>query len=384
MRRRDIVEFLLGQGEKLDISAACVLGLADQVTAFLDADPDSAQQGEQAGAQQAPTVLRRGSARSAGAAESARGEVAKGSPMIVIASANGSVGMEAAMDVLRAGGSALDAVEAGRRSWRLNADDHSVGVGGYPNVLGEVELDASIMEGTTRRAGAVAALRDYPHPISVARADLGAPAAAPAAGRRRRGPVRRRARLCRRCTLLTPEAEDAWRRTMAGEAPGRCREPRLPGAALAQDPERTVGTVNFIAQDAQGRIASAVSTSGWAFKYPGRVGDSPLIGAGNYCDDRYGACACTGLGEWAIRAGTARMVVPGLQSGLSLADACERAMRDLADIPLPPDIEPVMNLIALDQDGRHAAYTTAEGRAYVWQTPDMEHHRTEPRVRVAG
>ena len=300
--------------------------------------------------------------------------------MIIIASANGSVGMDAAIAVLRTGGSALDAVEAGTKVVELNPDDHSVGVGGYPNVVGEVELDASIMEGTTRRAGAVGALRDYPHPISVARAILehlpqhlllvGDGAARFAAERG-----------FAKAALLTPEAEDGWRRQMAG-MPSEDAANLAFQVRLTQDPERTVGTVNFIAQDAQGRIASAVSTSGWAFKYPGRLGDSPLIGAGNYCDDRYGACACTGLGEWAIRAGTARAVVLGLQTGLSLAAACERAMRDLADIPLPPDIEPVMNLIALDHTGQHTAYTTATGRTYVWQTPEMSNYETKTRIVV--
>ena len=300
--------------------------------------------------------------------------------MIVIASANGNVGMEAAMAALRAGGSALDAVEAGTKAVELNLDDHSVGVGGYPNLLGEVELDASIMEGTTRRAGAVAALREYPHPVSVARAVLEhLPQHLLLAGE---GAGRFAAeRGFEKMLLLTPEAEEAWRRTIAGAVIEDAANLSF-RVKLAQDPERTVGTVNFIAQDAQGRIASAVSTSGWAFKYPGRVGDSPLIGAGNYCDDRHGACACTGLGEWAIRAGTARMVVSSLQHGLSLAEACEGGIRDLADIPLPPDIEPVMNLIALDKDGRHTAYTTAEGRAYVWQTADMAAYETTARVRV--
>jgi len=300
--------------------------------------------------------------------------------MIVIASANGSVGMAAAMDALRAGGSALDAVEARTKVVELNADDHSVGVGGYPNLLGDVELDASVMEGTTRRAGAVAALREYPHPVSVARAileHLPQHLLLTGEGAGRFGQERGFAKA----RLLTPETEDAWRQRMAGTVKGDAANLSFQ-VTLAQDPERTVGTVNFIAQDAQGRIASAVSTSGWAFKYPGRVGDSALIGAGNYCDDRYGACACTGLGEWAIRAGTARVVVSGLQHGLALTDACEQAINDLAGIPLPPDIEPVMNLIALDKDGHHAAYTTAEGRAYVWQTGDMTEYETTPRVRV--
>ncbi len=300
--------------------------------------------------------------------------------MIVIASANGDVGMAAAAEVLRAGGSALDAVEAGTRAVEANLDDHSVGVGGYPNLLGQVELDASLMEGTTRRAGAVAALQGFPHPISVARAVLdhlpqhlllvGEGAALFA-----------RERGFESVPLLTPEADHAWRRATAGL-------PTDDGAALsfrakrAQDPERQVGTVNFIARDGLGHVASAVSTSGWAFKYPGRVGDSPVIGAGNYCDDRFGACCCTGLGEWAIRAGTARAVVMGMEHGLGLADACARAMRDLFTLPLPPGVEPVMNLIALDKDGGHAAYTTAEGRAYVWQTPDMAAHETTPRIRL--
>ena len=86
-------------------------------------------------------------------------------------------------------------------------------------------------------------------------------------------------------------------------------------ASLVADPERAPGTVNFLAADGQGRIASAASTSGWAWKYPGRLGDTPIIGAGNYADDRYGAAACTGWGELAVRAGTARTVVAGLAGG---------------------------------------------------------------------
>lgn len=299
-------------------------------------------------------------------------------PGIVIASANGHVGMEAALQVLRAGGSALEAVEAGTRLVEANLDDHSVGVGGYPNVLGQVELDASLMEGTTRRAGAVAALQGFPHPVSVARAVLDyLPQHLLLVGD---GAARfAEERGFARADLLTPEVEAIWRHRTAGLRSDDAASLSFQ-ARQAQDPERTVGTVNFVARDLSGQIASAVSTSGWAFKYPGRVGDSPLIGAGNYCDDRYGACACTGLGEWAIRAGTARRVVQGLQSGLPLAEACEQAMRDFADLPLPPDVEPVMNLVALDRNGAHAAYSTAEGRTYVWQTTEMPTYETAARI----
>jgi len=283
--------------------------------------------------------------------------------------------MEAGMKILRGGGSALDAVEAACRVVEDNEEDHSVGTGGYPNSDGSVELDASLMDGTTRRAGAVAALQNYPYPISVARAVMehlprhvllageGAARFAAAQGFETR-------------ELLTEPAAEAFRQkkfTLSGE------EYAFDGTAVRKTTE-TYGTVNFLAQDAAGRIASAVSTSGWAFKHPGRVGDSPLIGAGNYCDDRFGACACTGLGEWAVRAATARSVVLAMQFGRSLGDACEFAFQDLFIIPVPPSVEPVMNLVALDRSGGHAGYSTAPGRTYVWQTDDMTQFQTQERI----
>src|SRR5262249_11928586 len=116
--------------------------------------------------------------------------------------------------------------------------------------------------------------------------------------------------------LLTEDTRRIWKERMAGILPPTA----TPGdiayyakqrewAQMATDPEKVAGTVNVIARDREGNIASAVSTSGWAWKYPGRTGDSPIIGAGNYCDNRYGAVACTGRGEMAIRAATARSVV---------------------------------------------------------------------------
>ncbi|MEO7718567.1 MAG: N(4)-(beta-N-acetylglucosaminyl)-L-asparaginase [Capsulimonas sp.] len=299
--------------------------------------------------------------------------------MLVVASENGKVGIGAAMEILRAGGSALDAVEAATREVERNEHDHSVGVGGYPNILGEVELDASIMEGATRQAGAVAAIRGYPHPISVARAILdklphhvllAGEGAAQFAAEHGFEPM----------TLLTPEAEAAWRRVT--QRPGFADAPLTVQARMAQDPEKTVGTVDFLALDDRGHIASAVSTSGWAFKYPGRVGDSPIIGAGNYCDDRYGACACTGLGELSIRASLARMTVAALARGLSVSEACHETMADLALLPLPATIPPAMSMIAIDRHGNHGGFTLAEDLKYVWQDGTMEEARIEERTRV--
>lgn len=299
--------------------------------------------------------------------------------MILVASANGDVGMEAGMEILRRGGSAVDAVEAACRLVEDNLDDHSVGTGGFPNAAGKVELDASLMEGTTRRAGAVAALKNYPYPLSVARAVMerlprhlllvgdGAALFAAAQGFQTR-------------ELLTETAAEAFRQkkfTLSGE------EYAFDGMDVKRSIEKspeTYGTVNFLAQDAEGRIASAVTTSGWAFKHPGRVGDSPLIGAGNYCDDRFGACACTGLGEWSIRASTARTVVLAMQLGLSLEDACVFAFRDLFSIPVPPPIDPVMSFVALDRAGAHAGYSTTPGRTYAWQADGMAQFETQERV----
>ncbi len=305
--------------------------------------------------------------------------------MILVASANGDVGMAAGMEVLRSGGSAIDAVEAACRVVEDNLEDHSVGTGGYPNSAGEVELDASLMEGTTRRAGAVAALKNYPNPISIARAVMerlprhvllaGDGAAQFAA---EQGFATRE--------LLTPPAAEAFRQkkfTLFGEAyafDGNAVS-RVTGR-LAEPEEKNYGTVNFLAMDGDNKMASAVSTSGWAFKHPGRVGDSPLIGAGNYCDDRYGACACTGLGEWAIRAGTARTVVLAMQMGLSLQDACELAFQDLSFIPVAPPVDPAMSLIALDRNGAHAGCSTMPGRTYVWQTGDMAQFETQERIQL--
>ncbi len=138
---------------------------------------------------------------------------------------------------------------------------------------------------------------------------------------------------------------------------------------LATDPERTKGTVNFIAQDAHGDIACGVSTSGWAWKYPGRVGDSPIIGAGNYADNRYGAAACTGMGEMAIRAATAHSLIFYMKIGLSVQEAGQRAMQDLND--LDGRFLGMMRIITLDKNGNHAGFSSAEGHTYIIQTDDM-------------
>ena len=305
--------------------------------------------------------------------------------MLIIASSNGAIGIDQAMKALKNGGSALDAIEIGIRRVEANPDEHSVGYNGYPNILGELELDASIMDGRTLDSGAVAMMRGFPCAISIARqvmerelphvllAGQGAERFAHEIGAEAGD------------EMLTDEIRAVWQERLAANSLDadalNADTPLLNLVKLATDPERVQGTVNFIAMDANGDIASGVSTSGWAWKYPGRIGDSPIIGAGNYADNRYGACACTGMGEMAIRAGTARSLVLYIQMGMSLGEAARRAMIDLRD--LGGDFIGGMNLIALDAEGEHIGLSSRAGGDYIVQSADMDRYQSCKREVVA-
>jgi len=304
--------------------------------------------------------------------------------MLVIASQNGGVGIEAAMQVFRDGGSAMDAVEAGIRLVEANPDDHSVGYGGYPNLLGEVELDAAIMDGRDLTSGAVGALKGYPYPISVARKVL---AKLPHVFLVGDGAARFAAEMgFDPCELLTEPARETWEKRLREDLPSNVmahltEQPDLwRYVEIATDPERARGTTNFIVQDAQGNLAVGVSTSGWAWKYPGRVGDSPIVGAGLYADNRYGAAACTGTGEMAIRAATAHSVVFYMKMGLSVMEAGQRAMADLND--LGGRYLSGMNFIAVDREGNHAGFSSRTDAMYLYLTDAMDAPAEAPRLYI--
>ncbi len=293
--------------------------------------------------------------------------------MIVVASKNGAIGIEEAVLVLKEGGTAVDAVETGIRLVEANPDEHTVGYSGYPNLLGEVELDASIMNGRTLESGAVGAVKEYPHAISIARKVM---ETLPHVMLVADGAERFAAEMgFTKQNLLTAEAHAVWAERLQQDMPAHTfdhlqeQTELCKWVRLATDPERAKGTVNFIAQDAHGDIACGVSTSGWAWKYPGRLGDTPIIGAGNYADNRYGAAACTGMGEMAIRGATAHSIIFYMKMGHSLQEAGKRAMQDLND--LGGRFLSMMRIITLDKDGNHAGFSSGEGHTYIVQTGDM-------------
>jgi len=308
---------------------------------------------------------------------------------IVAGSANARVGMQAAVEVLRGGGSALDAAIAAVRCVEDNLEDYGVGTGGIPNILGEVELDATVMDGRTLAAGAVGAVKGYPHPIDIARRVMeetphvmlvgaGAELFAETHG-------------FEKGELLTPEAREVWRARVFGDvetASNAYEDQYSTYMATVRKwkdllHEKVFGTTNVIARDLDGNIACAVSTSGWGFKWPGRLGDSPIIGAGNYADNRYGSAACTGRGEMAIRCASAHSVVTYLRFGMSLDEALTEAMRDLGHLVDPyAERSNVMNIVAMDALGNVNAASTAEGAGYVVQTVEMDDFEERPRLVV--
>ena len=258
------------------------------------------------------------------------------------------------VEVLRKGGSA---VEAATRAVESNPEDTSVGLGGIPNLLGVVQLDASIMDGSKMRSGAVAAVEGFLHPISIARRVMevsphvllvgpGVERFADAEGMERGELLTERGRKAYEAFVKdTFDDLDEDTKSRTNWALRYTRFKLHDWYEKLSDDQH--GTVNIMAMDANGDVCSGVSTSGTAFKLPGRVGDSPIIGAGNYCDDRVGAAACTGRGELAIRRSTARTIISYMENGRSLEEACTQAMRDIISL----NESGGMNCLAFDRNG---------------------------------
>lgn len=265
---------------------------------------------------------------------------------------------QVAWKTLSAGSSALDAVEAGARWAESDLCNPTVGRCGNPDRDGVLSLDASIMDGDGR-CGSVAALSDIPHPVSVARRVMeqtphvmlvgeGAQQFAMQQGFERR-------------KLLTPEAEKAWREWLktAQYTPEINAERRSrPGDSSNHD------TLGMLAIDAQGRLAGACTTSGMAWKMHGRVGDSPIIGAGLYVDNEVGAATASGVGEEMIRNAASFLVVELMRQGRSPAEACREAIARV--VRKRPEASKTLQVcfLALNKHGEVGAYALHRGFVY--------------------
>lgn len=240
---------------------------------------------------------------------------------------------EEAMTKLSDGGNAMDAAEAGARHAESDVENNSVGYGGLPDELGHVTLDACVMD-SSGNAGSVAFLQNIKHPVSVARMVMedtkhvmlvgeGAKQFAISKG-------------FEEVNLLTEKSENEWKKWL--------KERR------EMTPHETHDTLSVLVQDKNGDLAGACTTSGWAYKMHGRVGDSPIIGAALFVDNEVGCAAATGLGEEVIKTTGSFLVVELMRQGYHPNEACEEALnRVIKAHNGNPDFQ--IGYIALRKDG---------------------------------
>jgi len=272
-----------------------------------------------------------------------------------------------AWKTLEKGGRALDAVEAGVKIPEADMNNHTVGRAGYPDRDGHVSLDACIMD-EFGNCGSVAAIEDIAHPISVARLVMektphvmlvgdGATQFAVEQGFKRE-------------KLLTPESEKAWKEWLktAKYSPTINIENKqhVPGGAYNHD------TIGMLAIDAKGNISGACTTSGMAFKLHGRVGDSPIVGAGLYVDNEVGGATSTGVGEEVIRNVGSFLVVELMRQGLSPEDACKEAVKRI--IKKKPDTAKNIQVgfLAINKKGEYGAYAIQSGFSFAVCNADKQ------------
>lgn len=267
-----------------------------------------------------------------------------------------------AWPLLANGAEALDAIEAGCRHIETDPAVDSVGVGGLPDASGEVSLDACVMRSPSE-CGSVAYVRNYPNPVSIARrvmertvhvmlAGEGAEAFAAAEG-------------FEQGNLLTDQARAEWERWTSDPKSEEFQSDRYRGWLPPRNIEEMRGagghdrphdTVCILGADRAGGLAGVCSTSGMAFKVPGRVGDSPIIGHALYVDPRFGAAAATGTGEVIMQMCASFLAVEFLRNGMNAADAARAVIDRTADtIPMHPDHQVAVLLLTPDGDWSAAA-----------------------------
>ena len=269
---------------------------------------------------------------------------------VAVASGNGLEAVRLAVARMEAGAPPVEAAVDGVGLVEADPDDVTVGYGGLPNSDGVVQLDACCMDGDTMRAGAVAALERVKHPSRVALEVLRRTTRVLLVGD---GALRFASSLgYPQEELLTERARKIWlywRSNISDRddflpAPGEVTDPDVAWFIDRYGPVRPTGTINLCAVDARGRVGGTTTTSGLAFKMPGRVGDSPLIGCGLFVDGEVGAAGATGRGESVIQIAGSHTIVELMRRGSSPADACLETLQRLVRATRVPDL--------LDERGR--------------------------------
>lgn len=281
-------------------------------------------------------------------------------PVVISTWKHGIPANEKAWEILSAGGRALDAVEQGVRVSEADPKVTSVGLGGLPDREGNVTLDACIMD-EYGNCGSVAFLKGIKHPISVARLVMektphimlvgdGALKFALENGFKQE-------------ELLTEEARNEWIKWKNEQI----RKANTNEALLN---EENHDTISMLAIDLNGNISGACTTSGLAWKYYGRVGDSPIIGAGLYCDNEVGAAGATGRGEAVIKIAGSFLIVELMRNGMSPFEACREAVRRI--IRKQSDyMDFQVGFIALNKYGETGAYSIHKGFEYALYTRNV-------------
>jgi len=276
-------------------------------------------------------------------------------PVVVSTWKFGLQANEAAWEVLSTGGRALDAVETGVRVTEADSNNGSVGIGGTPDEHGNVTLDACIMD-ETGDCGSVAFLQNILHPISVARKVMEETRHVMLVGK---GAEEFAYEMgFEKIDLLTPKAEARWKKWRAENEEGKKQE-------INAENHDTIG---MIALDKDGNLSGACTTSGAGFKLHGRVGDSPIIGAGMFVDNEVGGAVATGWGEAVIRISGSHLVVELMRQGHSPEEACRLAVERL--IFKNPDWKDIqVGFLALNKKGEYGAYCIQPGFQYATYDP---------------
>jgi isoaspartyl peptidase/L-asparaginase-like protein (Ntn-hydrolase superfamily) len=268
-------------------------------------------------------------------------------PVVIATWPFGRIAVEAAYPLLVQGIPALDAALAGAKAVEDDPKVDSVGYGGIANAIGTVSLDACVMDGRTLACGAVAALENIRHPAEVAKRVMEKTPHVLLVGEGARWFALQQGFPL--ATLHTPESVANWVNRQAKEVPP------APPPGGPQDHD----TVTVLALDQKGHLGGVCTTSGLAFKMPGRVGDSPLIGHGLYVDDTAGAAGATGVGEEIIRINGSFFIVEQMRAGKSPQEACEIAVRKVNATAVRRGVHPAsVAFLALAPDGRFGAACT--------------------------